>query len=110
LLLERDIQKQILNYCSHQKYIEVWRNNTTGIWDQKKGRYRLNRSKHARKGISDILGVTNTGRFLAIEVKSKYGKLTEHQNEFLQMVANMGGIAIVARSLEDVVTAFGSIF
>jgi penicillin-binding protein-related factor A (putative recombinase) len=54
------------------------------------------------KGVSDIIGIFN-GRFLAIEVKTKRGKLSEQQQAFIDKVNIEGGIAFVARSVSDVI-------
>lgn len=54
-----------------------------------------------RPGMSDIIGQLRDGRFLAIEVKTPRGKLTEQQANFLKLVAANGGAAYVARSVED---------
>lgn len=53
------------------------------------------------KGVSDIIGIYK-GRFLAIEVKKPGAKPTNHQWNFLKAVHENGGIALVARSVEDV--------
>ena len=58
------------------------------------------------KGISDILGIYE-GRFLAIEVKRPGGRLSQYQKEFLKRVRDEGGIAIVARSVDDVIDGLG---
>lgn len=52
-------------------------------------------------GSPDIIGVFK-GRFLGIEVKSKCGKLRPEQKEFLENIIKNGGIAFVAKSIEDV--------
>ena len=52
-------------------------------------------------GSSDLVGMTSTGRFLALEVKSEHGRFRSGQQEFLAQVQAMGGIGIVARTLED---------
>ncbi len=57
----------------------------------------------ATPGISDILGVLPGGRLLAIEVKTEKGKLSPHQERFIQNVNDNGGLAFVARSFDDVV-------
>ena len=57
----------------------------------------------ATPGISDILGVLPGGRMLAIEVKTEKGKLSPHQERFIQNVNDNGGLAFVARSFDDVV-------
>ena len=58
--------------------------------------------RYAFVGCSDILGQLKNGQFLAIEVKSEVGKLTEKQREFINKVNTNGGVAFVARSIEDV--------
>ncbi len=75
--------------------------DNTGIYDAKKGVYRQRMNNFKLKGVSDIIGIFD-GKFLAIEVKTEKGKLSEHQVEFLDRVRENGGIAIVARSVEDV--------
>ncbi len=65
------------------------------------------------KGSSDLIGFKSVvitpdflGRtvaiFVAIEVKTARGRLTPEQENFLQQVRRAGGIAFVARSIEDV--------
>lgn len=99
--LERDIQKAILDYL-HSVPIYCWTNKTQGTYDPHKKIFRRNTTK---KGISDILGVLPDGRFLAIEVKSKSGRLSPEQAEFIDRVNDLGGLAFVARSLEEVQNA-----
>lgn len=57
-------------------------------------------------GIADILGCYK-GRFLAIEVKRNGKEPTELQQAFLDAVKEAGGIAFVARSVDDVIAALG---
>lgn len=52
-------------------------------------------------GISDLLGWTREGRFLAVEVKAASGRATPEQLNFLEAVRLAGGIATIARSPED---------
>lgn len=52
-------------------------------------------------GLSDIIGQLRDGRFLAIEIKVKRDKLSPEQAAFLDQVNAAGGIAFVARSIED---------
>ncbi|HEA67979.1 MAG TPA: VRR-NUC domain-containing protein [Desulfobacterales bacterium] len=58
------------------------------------------------KGISDILGIWK-GRFLAIEVKTETGLVSDHQKEFLRNVNLSGGIGFVARSIDVVIDQLG---
>ena len=64
-------------------------------------RYGVFHYKHAggpfnQVGVSDIIGMTRTGRFFAIEVKRPGDQLTEKQRLFLDAVRHHGGIAVVA--------------
>ena len=52
-------------------------------------------------GCSDILGQLIDGRFLAIEVKRPSGKVTPDQAVFLAKVQKNGGVAFVARSVDE---------
>jgi penicillin-binding protein-related factor A (putative recombinase) len=96
---EADIQKEIIQYL-WDLGIFCWRNNTLGVFDPMKGKYRKP-SKYEILGVSDILGLYK-GQFLAIEVKSAKGKLTDNQKDFLQKVEENGGRAFVARSIQEV--------
>jgi hypothetical protein len=53
------------------------------------------------EGSSDLIGISDTGRFLAVEVKAPKGRVTEGQESFLEMVQRLGGIGIVAKTVED---------
>ena len=56
------------------------------------------------KGISDIIAIIPGGRWFAIEVKTQRGMLSKEQREFLDAIEAKGGIAMVARSLDDVIS------
>lgn len=76
----------------------IWRNNV-GIAEHGRSRVRYGLAP----GSSDLIGIRQSdGRFVAIEVKSERGKVTDAQAAFLACVERAGGIAIVARSVEDV--------
>jgi len=98
-LLEKDIQKKILMFLRrHPKIHWVARfNSGTFVSDD---RYITSNSQ---KGMSDILGMLKGGRVLAIECKSKTGKIQPHQQDFLDLINSGGGLAFVARNLEDVI-------
>lgn len=49
----------------------------------------------------DMVGQT-IAQFVACEVKTKTGRATEQQKQFLAVVEQAGGVAIIARSAEDV--------
>ncbi len=54
-------------------------------------------------GCSDILGILRGGRLLAVECKSAKGRLTVAQQSFLDTITKAGGLAIVARGVDDVI-------
>ena len=94
---ESDIQKQILDYL-RLKGCLVFKVNNGGVYIKKLNRY----MKSPQKGISDIVGETKKGLFLAIEVKKKYNKPSPEQLDFIEQVKARGGIGLVAYCLEDV--------
>lgn len=77
-----------------------WRNNSVGVFDPRKRIFRKPSLKYSIKGVSDILGIWK-GRPLAIEVKSKTGRPSPDQIEFINKFKDKGGIAFIARSIED---------
>ena len=58
------------------------------------------------KGVSDIIGCKD-GRMFAIEIKTQAGRVTPYQQRFLDRVNAAGGLAFVARSIEDVTYHLG---
>ena len=98
---EADIQKMILRLCRiHPKVCWIARMNsgvmTAGPADNQ--RY----IRMGFKGCSDLLGMLKGGRLLAIEVKSKNGRVSPDQQAFLDKVNSGSGLGIVARSVVDV--------
>jgi hypothetical protein len=112
-ILEKDIEKSILQFLDMHPNVFVWKQNTTGMYDPKTKRFRALRG-FCKVGISDILMVTSPdGRFGAIEVKTPerakamtrlHGfPCTPEQNYFIQRVKTNGGFAGVATSLEEAI-------
>jgi len=54
-------------------------------------------------GLPDITGVLKDGRGFWIEVKTDKGRLSPHQERFIQNINDAGGLAFVARSVDDVI-------
>lgn len=92
IVTETDIQKEILEYLQTTG-IFAWRNNTG----------RKGKVSFGLPGSSDIIGILPDGRFLAVEVKGPKTKVQKNQKEFLSGIKHRGGVAFVARSIEDVV-------
>lgn len=97
---EKEIENEILAYLWSVR-IFAWKNQSIGVYDPKRQIFRKSRNPFHIKGVSDIIGVYR-GKMLAIEVKSKKGRISPEQVDFLKKVINSGSIAFVARSVEDV--------
>lgn len=97
---EAIIQNQIMSYLKF-KGIFAWQNKSTGTFDPTSKRFRKPGLWFMR-GTSDILGILDGGKLLAIEVKTPKGKLTPEQKLFLREIRLRGGISLVARSVADV--------
>lgn len=92
-------ENAILDYLALRQ-VFAWKARTVGTWDQKRSVFRA-RSRRYMVGISDIVGIYR-GKPLAIEVKTGNGYLRPDQKKFLHRFNEAGGIAIVARSVEEV--------
>jgi hypothetical protein len=98
---EKDIEQEILLWLNYQRGCFAWKNKSMGTFNAKRGIYLRPTHRFSEKGSSDILGVWQ-GYMLCIEVKSAKGRLMPHQEVFLDRMNELGAIAFVARSLEDV--------
>jgi len=98
---EGRIQAQILQFLAFRG-VFAWRNHSVGVYDQQKGILRKSTGLGSMRGVPDILGVLEDGRMLAIEVKSRSGRVSIHQAKFIEEATKLGALAFVARSIEDV--------
>lgn len=97
---ESAIQKQIMDYL-RLKGCLVFKHRNVGIWVKKTGHYIP--LSAGEIGISDIIGLTKNGIFLAIEVKAPKKKPSKEQLDFIERVKAKGGIAFWTDNLDDVV-------
>lgn len=97
---EGDLVKDCLRWL---KSVEcyVYRQNQGGM----KTDTRFIRFAHV-DGISDIIGMTSTGRYIAVECKQPGKRPTEKQRAFLDEVKAHGGIAIVAHDVDELAAEF----
>lgn len=101
---ESDIQRQVIDYLRARRIFH-WRNNVGGVY--RNGRYVV----FGVAGAGDIIGVLNDGRFLSVEIKAPGPDTTakkrkEAQAAFRDAINTAGGVAIVARSVDDVMALF----
>lgn len=96
----RPLETQVLRACLDYltlRGIFHWRANQ-GVIPTPNGSYRR---FVGLRGVADILGVLQTGRFLAVEVKRPGGRLSDEQKTFLGRVAELGGVACCVSSIEE---------
>lgn len=97
MILEQQIVAEILAYLAGRSDVYAWRNNTGALRD---GTGRVVR--FGCPGSADIIGLLASGRFLAIEVKRKDGRVSDGQRAWGARIARLGGVYVVARSVADV--------
>jgi hypothetical protein len=90
------VKSAILDYLQIRGFF-AW-NNPTGAMEVRPGQW----MRFGKVGSADILGCLPGGRFLAIECKAENGRLSGAQRDFLHEVERLGGLAIVARSFQEV--------
>lgn len=54
------------------------------------------------EGLADIGGISQNGRYVAVEAKTETGRVTNEQRAFISMIRSLGGLAGVARNDADV--------
>jgi hypothetical protein len=96
---ESDIQKTILDFLKLND-IFVYPSKAAGVSIDEGGKKRFYRT--GIPGLPDITGVLEGGIALYIEVKRPGKKLSGVQSEFIGNVNDLGGVAFVATSIEDV--------
>lgn len=111
---EKKIEMEILQFL-RSIGIFCWKVDRQGTYDAVRKTFRKNHNPFKIRGVSDILGVvpyytpeigakSALGRLLAIEVKGPLGRCTPEQRSFLAKISEEGGIAFVARSVEQCAT------
>lgn len=89
--------------------IKHWRLNIQGRIIHT-GKHSAVQAPSGQKGMSDIIGLTANGKFIAIEVKRRGGYLTQSQLKFLTDIKNSNGEAIIVSDLERFHTYLFDIF
>jgi hypothetical protein len=107
---EAEILRAIIQLLHrHPRVAQCWRQNSGTFQERNRdGSTRYIRANTA-KGMSDIMGILKDGRTLAIEVKSRTGRMRPGQEEFLQTIRQAGGVAGVCRSVEDAQRLLGDV-
>lgn len=103
---ESEIQRAILDYLTSIGAVAIRVNSGVHIIQDSNGSTRAFHGAPA--GTSDIIACYR-GRYVAIECKARRGKTTPAQEDFINRVIEAGGVAFVARSVDDVETQLGEI-
>jgi hypothetical protein len=104
---ETELQSSIIAYLLLQGHY-IWRNNTGVVCSQytrKDGVCKKRLWRAGKRGSSDIIGVAENGKFIAIECKIGRSKATEEQSQFIKDIQIHNGIGIIAYSLDDVINS-----
>jgi hypothetical protein len=100
---EGAVVKACLEYLQLRGIYAYRQNTGAAEYTDKTGKKRM--VKYGKPGASDIVGVMPGGRFIAVECKALNGRLSDFQRQFLEDIDRMGGLAVVARSVDDIARA-----
>ena len=105
---EQALTHQVMTWLALNNILH-YRVRNTGTIIHRPGGVVFGRDRYWRQqqGCADILAWKG-GKFYAIELKSHTGRLSQAQMEWLKRFEAEGGIAKVARSLDDVESIFKS--
>ena len=97
---EGEVLASILSYLAMRGDCFFWRANS-GVFNPGPGRF----VRTGAKGMGDIIGcLSPSGRMFSIEVKREIGgRVSPAQKAFAKTLVEHGGIAIIARSVQDVI-------
>jgi len=101
---ESEVQSEIMNMLLMHPKVCWAMVITTGVFKVKGGcitvGHYMSDEQKRKTGISDILGMLNNGKTLAIETKKPGEVPTEEQYEYIDLVNSRGGLAFWTDSVE----------
>lgn len=104
-LLEQAIENQCLIWLK-SRGIFGFKVRSVGTYDPRKRVFRTN--KWFRKGCPDILCCIS-GRFIGLEIKTRTGRLSEHQKDFHKDIVAHHGLVYVVRSVDELEGIFNEV-
>lgn len=98
---ETKLMGEIHRRLSELDGVALWRNNCGVAEHWKPGAARPDVVRYGLAvGSADLVGVVG-GRFVALEVKTPAGRVTEEQTQWLALVERCGGVGRVVRSVDE---------
>lgn len=112
------LTSEILAKHGSRSDLRLWPNLVAKAWvGQEKGRTGAGNvvlhlgAKRVKVGLpegsADLIGITDKGQFISIEIKAGKDTVKPNQRKWMKMVLSMGGIAGIARSVQDVTDLLG---
>ena len=102
-LSEKVIENQVLSWFKLHG-IMAWKIKSTATYDPTRGKF-LKISPWYRRGCPDVLACYH-GRLLGFEIKTKIGRLSEHQKSFHEDLRRAGGLVYIVRDVSDLADIF----
>jgi len=99
--LEKDFEREALDYLNKRGDFFSWKNNNTGIYDQQAGVFR-SKSLYDLKGQPDVIACKNDGTVYFLEFKKPGGRLSPDQKAFSEKLKKMNHKYFVVTTIEDV--------
>lgn len=108
-MTEKEIQVQIINALHAKKLGYFFTVDNKGTYDPVKKVFRKRSKNSMPAGVSDILGITPDGLFVALEVKTPQRRrvVSDDQKNFLKAILERGGVAGVVTSIDEALSLFG---
>ncbi len=97
---EAQLLKACMQYLTLKGYLTIRNNTGLVVVSDESSRRAI---RFGRAGSSDIIACAPGGQFVAIECKSSYGKVSKSQQEFLEKVRKLGGVALVVRNIDELI-------
>ena len=101
-ILEKDIQKAILQYLKAKKIFHYRQNS--GAFQTVGGGYMRTSSVN---GLPDIVAIQE-GIYIGLEVKTQNGRQSDAQKDIQREITKAGGFYFIVRNIEDVRAIFES--
>jgi hypothetical protein len=101
-LTEAQLVSAILLRCGSLPHVRLWRSQPLACRDRKGRMLRA-----LPVGFPDLSGITSTGRFIGLEIKTPTGRVSPDQERFGAMLVKFGALYAVVRSVEDALRVLG---